>query len=88
MLTKITNRELMTTMEARKKYETKYFTMHIVEQVDMTVQHDKGYVLYTADKRGELLAVPRKEYEGKIIGHMMGDNAPELSIVGDVIHHE
>ena len=52
MLTKITNHELLTTREARKKYCTKYFNMHITEQRDLTGQHDKGYVLYTADKRG------------------------------------
>jgi len=87
MLTKITGRELLTTLEAQRKYSTKYFNMHITEQVDITGQRDKGYVLYTADKRGELLAVPREEYEDKMIAHMMGEEAPEVMCMGDIMHH-
>ena len=88
MLTRIINRELLTTCEARKKYPTKYFNMHITEQIDLTGRYDKGYVLYVADKRGELLAVPRDEYKDKIIAHMMGEEAAELSVLGDIIYHE
>ena len=88
MLTRITSQELLTTREARKKYATKYFNMHITEQVDLTGRYDKGYVLYTADKRGELLAVSRDEYKDKMIAHMMGEEAPELAVLGDIIYHE
>jgi len=88
MLTKITGNELLTTREARQKYRTKYFNMHITEQVDITMEHDKGYVLYTADKEGELLAVPREEYKDKLVARMMGDAALELADLGDIIYHD
>ena len=87
MLIKIPDKELLTTQEAVKKYRTKYFDMLITEVVDITGQRDKGYVLYTADSRGELLAVPREEYRGKRIAHMMGDAAPEVESIGDIIYH-
>ena len=87
MLTKITDRELLTTREACAKYRTKYFNMHITEEVDITGEHDKGYVLYTADKRGELLVVPQEEYKGKIIARMYGDAMPLETCLGDIIYH-
>jgi hypothetical protein len=88
MLTRITERELITTSDAKKKYRTKYINMHITEQVDITGQRDKGYVLYVADKRKELLAVPREEYKDKIVARLMGDSAPELASLGDLVHYE
>jgi hypothetical protein len=89
MLTRITERELLTTREAKKKYPTKYITMHITEQVDITGQRDKGYVLHIADKRGDFLTIPREEYKDKVVAHLMGENAPELSSFGGLmIHHE
>jgi len=87
MLTKITERELLTTREAKKRYPTKYINMQITEKVDITGQKDKGYVLYVADKRGELLDVPREEYTDKIVARLMGEDAPELSGLGEVIYN-
>ena len=85
MLTKITEPELLTTREARAKYRTKYFNMHITEVVDITCEHDKGYVMYTADNESELLVISQDEYKGKIIAHMFGDALP-LEICLGVIY--
>ena len=88
MLTKITEPELLTTREARKKYSTKYFKMHITEHIDFTLENDKGYVIYIADKQGDFAAVSREEYKDKMIAHMMGDAIPEQVSLGEIIYHE
>jgi len=87
MLTKVTTRELLTTREAEQKYPAKHFYMHIMEEVDITGQKDKGYVLYTADKRGELQDVPREEIHGKRVAIWYGNSVDEVKSVGDVIYH-
>jgi len=88
MLTKITEPELLTTREACAKYRTKYFKMHITEEVDITCENDKGYVLYTADKERELRAISQDEYKDKIIAHMYGDAMPLETCLGDIIYHD
>jgi hypothetical protein len=88
MLTRITERELLTTREAKKKYPTKYIYMEITEQVDITGQRDKGYVLFVTDKRSEALTVPREEYKDKFLAQLMGENAPELSSFGGIMVHD
>ena len=35
-----------------------------------------------------MLAVSQEEYKGKIIAHMMGEEAPELASLGDIIYFE
>ena len=87
MLTKITNRELLTTREAEKKYSTKHFYMHITEEIDATGQKDMGYVLYTADKPSELRDAPRDEIQGKRVAIWYGDSVEEVKSLGDVIYH-
>jgi len=84
MLEKITTRELLTADEAMRKYSTKYFDMHITEVVDVTGQFDKGYVLYIADDKRELLSVPSYDFHEGHIAYMMGDDVPELYMQGDV----
>ena len=51
MLKEITTQEIMTIREAYKKYRTKHFLMVITEIVDQC-DNDLGYVIYTADKKG------------------------------------
>jgi len=87
MLTKVTNYELLTTREAEKKYPTKHFYMHITEEVDITGQKDRGYVMYTADKRGELNDVPREEIQGKRVAIWYGNSVEEVKSLGDIIYH-
>jgi hypothetical protein len=87
MLTKINNCELLTTREAEKKYPAKHFYMHITEEVDITGQNDKGYVMYIADKRGELQGVPRDEVQGKRVAIWYGNSVDEVRSLGDVIYY-
>jgi hypothetical protein len=61
--------------------------MHIIEEVDINGQRDKGYVLYTADKRGELYNVPHDEIQGKRVAIWYGNNVEEVKSLGDIIYH-
>jgi len=87
MLQKIEQRELLTKLEAEQKYPDKYFFMLITEMVDPTGQRDKGYVLYTADKRRELHDVPREELHGKPVASWYGNYVEDVTSIGDVICH-
>lgn len=81
MLEKIEGKEIMTTGEAAKKYNTKFFFMVITEIVDHA-DGDLGYVIYTADTRHELSKAPMDEYKGLCVASMIGGAAEPLSFGG------
>ena len=64
MLRKIETRELMTTNEARKKYENNYIYMEIVKAEGWFDNH-LGYVLYTVEKERDKDLVPRELFNGE-----------------------
>jgi hypothetical protein len=87
MLIKITDHKLLSMQEAVLRYPTKYFKMLITERVDTTGQRDKGYVLYTADTRQELLDIPHEELYEKRVASLHGDDVPEAKSLGDVVYY-
>jgi len=86
MLKKIETQEIMTTRAAMEKYRTQYFDMVITEIVDQG-DNDLGYVIYVADEKKELLAVPRNEYKGKKVAFMLGVAAEPYPQTGNVVYH-
>ena len=91
MLNKIETQEIMTKRNARVKYRTQYIIMIITEIVDQC-DNDLGYVIYTADDEGELLAVPEDEYLGQRAAFTLGVAAEpyppqQFFRFGDIIHH-
>ena len=87
MLEKIETMEIMTTNAAMKKYRTKFFIMIITDEVDRG-DNDLGYVLYIADKKRELLKVPRGEYKDKPFALMLGGAAEPYPTIGNVVYHD
>jgi len=86
MLTVIKDNEIITTREASKRYNDKYFIMIITEIVDQG-DNDLGYVIYTADSRRELSQVPRDEYKGLRAAFKIGGAAEPYPTVGNVVYH-
>ena len=88
MLTKIEPQEIMTTREAMKKYNDKYFHMVITEKVD-GLDSDLGYVIYTYDSKREMRGIPRDEYKGQVVGLFTGGSVEPLSAGGlEVVHYD
>jgi len=58
-LTRIEEKEIMTTWEATKKYADKYIFMIRTQVVDGW-DNDLGYVLYVHDEYKEKLEIPRE----------------------------
>ena len=87
MLNKIETQEIMTKRKARVKYRTQYIVMIITEVVDQE-DNDLGYVIYTADKKRELLAVSRDEYKGKMVAFTLGVAAEPYPLIGNVVYHD
>jgi len=82
MLQKVPTKEIMTARAARGKYPEKYFRMVITDIVDQC-DNDLGYVIYTADKKKELLQAPLDEYKGQRVALMFGpDTEPFPSFSG------
>ena len=87
MLSEITTKEIMTTREAMRKYNTKYFIMIITEVVDQG-DNDLGYVIFTADKEKELTQVSREKYKDKRYALMLGGAAEPFPLVGNIVYHD
>jgi hypothetical protein len=60
--------------------------MAITETVDKA-DNDLGYVMYAADDRRELNEVPQSEYEGLMVGFMIGGMAYPYPMTGKVVHY-
>ena len=86
MLIEITDKKIMTTFEACKKYSDKYFIMIITERVDGQ-QNDLGYVIYAADTEKELSQVPREYYKDLNYALMQGGAAEPFPSLDRVVYH-
>ncbi|MCL2170295.1 MAG: hypothetical protein FWB74_09780 [Defluviitaleaceae bacterium] len=93
MLTKIEEREIMTSWDASLKYRDKYFKFVITEVVDGG-DKDLGYVAYTYDCLREMRGIDRGEFEGLRVGSYLGVAAEKgLSVgglegIGSVIFYD
>ena len=87
MLSRITNKEIITARAAMEKYRTKHFIMIITEVVDYC-DNDLGFVIYTSDNRKELNQVPRDEYIEQNAAFMLGIAAEPYPMVGNVVYHD
>lgn len=87
MLNKIEAHEIMTKWNAKVKYRTQYIVMVITDVVDQG-DNDIGYVIYTADKKRELLTVSRDEYKGKVVAFTLGVAAEPYPLIGNVVYHD
>ena len=59
MVRKISNKEILTCVAARKKYGQNYIGMVITEQKMTDPDNSQGYVLYVMDKYEEQFEIPR-----------------------------
>ena len=86
MLEKIKDQEIITRIDAEKKYPTKYFIMIITDIVDQG-DNDLGYVLYTADTKKELKKAPREELMDKKVAFKEGWSVEPYPTIGNVVYH-
>jgi hypothetical protein len=88
MLEKIETKEIMTSKEARLKYETKFFVMVFTEIIDQG-DNDRGYVIYAADDERELAKIPQSEYDygDMTVGFMMGSLAYPYPMIERILHY-
>ena len=87
MLKKIDIHEVLTIRHAIEKYRTQYCIMIITSVVDQG-DNDLGYVMYTADKKSDLLSVPRSEYKGMVATLMAGAATESYPQIGNVVYHD
>jgi len=86
MLKKIECQEIMTVWEAMNKYHDYYFQMVITEG-DGGRNTDKGYVIYIYDDRREMRNIPFEQYEGFVVGSMIGNAAEKGIYIGGIKIH-
>jgi hypothetical protein len=86
MLEKIETKEVMTSREAHRKYETKFFVMVITEIVDQG-DNDRGYVIYAADDQRELNKIPESELGDQLVAYMVGGMAYPYPMTSRVVHY-
>jgi hypothetical protein len=85
MITKISNNEVLTSLEARRKYEKNYIGFITVEQKIMDFDNEKVKVLYTADSNKESYNIPSMNESGELISLMAGMGAGE-TVIGNLIY--
>ena len=59
MIRKITDKEILTTVAARRKYEKNYIGMVMTEEKMHDPDNALGYVLYVMDEYEEQFQIPR-----------------------------
>jgi len=72
MVRKIDEKEILTRLAARKKYEAHYIGMVLTEQKPKDFDNEKGYVVYITDSYDEQFEIPRKTDDGHYISTMPG----------------
>jgi hypothetical protein len=72
MICKTNNDEVITDLEARKKYRDKYIGYVTVEQKITDPENEKIIVLYTADNYEECYKIPAKTKNGVLISRTIG----------------
>jgi hypothetical protein len=72
MINKVGNKEIITDLEARKKYRDKYIGYIIVEQKVTDPENAKIIVEYIADNYDESYEMPAKTEKGQFISRMAG----------------
>ena len=72
MIKKLSEKEILTRIAARKKYERHYIGMVITEQKLKDPDNSLGYVLYLMDKYDEQFEIPRWLDEETFVATMPG----------------
>jgi hypothetical protein len=72
MICETNSKEVMTDLEARKKYRDKYIGYITVEQRITDPENERIMVLYTADSFNESYEMPPKTDKGEIISRTAG----------------
>ena len=72
MVRKINEKEIITRLEARKKYDKHYIGMALTEQKPRDFDNEKGYAIYITDTYEEQFEIPRKTEDGRFISTMPG----------------
>jgi len=83
MLKRIDCQEIMAVWEAMNKYRDYYFEMVITEG-DGGRNTDKGYVIYIYDDQREMRNIPFEDYEGLVVGSMIGNVAEKGISIGNM----
>jgi hypothetical protein len=72
MICKTNSSEVITDLEARKKYRDKYIGYVTVEQRITDPENERIMVLYTADNFNESYEMPSKTANGELISRTVG----------------
>ena len=72
MVVELKNKEVLTDLEARKKYRDKYIGYITVEQNVFDPDNEKIIALYTADGYDESYKIPPETNKGQLIARMAG----------------
>jgi hypothetical protein len=72
MITKIEEKEIMTRVEARRKYKKHYICMAITHEKMHDPDNAEGYVIYITDTQKETYQIPRRLDNGLQISKLPG----------------
>ena len=86
MIRKITDKEILTSVEAREKYEKNYIGMVITEQKLHDPDNSRGYVLFVMDEYEEQFQIPRWLDDNTFVTTMTGMAVGGLEIGGWVFN--
>jgi len=87
MVTKIDTQEIMTVLEMRKRYPTKWFRYVMVGEPDMmNPSNNAGFVVFVADTEVELYNSPEDGYDSRPFGFDLGREVTHPLEVGGVVY--